>query len=196
MVSVDPNDPYVRNIHELKSADLMGLRTAYLEGIAKLAPPARCVVDKSLGNYMQLGLMTAVFGKPRVIHCRRNAADTCFSCYAEHLSPRQAYTTDLHALGVVHREYERLMEHWRKTIDIPMLEVDYEAVVADPESLTRRILDFCGLPFDEACLRFHTSDRVAHTSSYAQIRQPIYKTAVSRAERFKRHLGPLFEALG
>ncbi|NQY92397.1 MAG: sulfotransferase, partial [Deltaproteobacteria bacterium] len=195
LISVDSRNHHQRNIHELKARDLDRLRTEYLDGIRKLARPAKCVLDKSLGNYLQLGFLTALFGKPRIIHCRRNPIDTCFSCYAEHLSTMHGYCSDLEGLGVVHRQYERLMDHWRQTLDIPMLEIDYEELVADQEHQTRRIIEFCGLSWDEECLRFNESSRVAHTASYAQIRQPIYKTAVSRGAKFEKHLGPLRAAL-
>ena len=118
-------------------------------------------------------------------------------CFAEPL-PSAAYpfTTDLASLGEAWNQYERIMEHWRQVLSEPPLEVQYEELVADPEGLTRAILDHVGLGFDERCLRYWESGRVARTASYDQVNRPVYKGAVGRARRFERHLGPLRAALG
>ena len=88
------------------------------------------------------------------------------------------------------------MEHWRTVLDIPLVELDYEVMVADQEETTRRILEFCGLPWDERCLRFHEEKRSEGTLSFDQVRRPIYRSSVGRAERFGPLLDPLRTALG
>jgi hypothetical protein len=105
------------------------------------------------------------------------------------------YAGDLGDLGFVYRQYERLMAHWAAVLDIPMLEVRYEDLVDDQESWTRRIIDFCGLPWDDQCLRFYEDRRAALTLSYDQVRRPIYRRSLARAERFGALLDPLRRAL-
>ena len=92
--------------------------------------------------------------------------------------------------------YERLMKHWRDALDIPMLEVRYETLVEDQDRVTREIIDFCGLDWDDRCLRFHEHRRVVQTASYEQVTKPIYTTSVARYKNFENHLGPLIDALG
>jgi len=91
--------------------------------------------------------------------------------------------------------YERIMRHWRDTLEIPMLEVQYEAMVADQEATTRRLLDFCGLDFDERCLRYYDVGGPVQTASYDQVNRPIYSSSVGRHKNFEKHLRPLTEVL-
>ena len=106
------------------------------------------------------------------------------------------YSTDLANLGAVYVNYERLMTHWRDALGIPMLEVQYETLVEDQERVTREIIEFCGLDWDDRCLRFHERRRVVLTASYEQVTKPIYSSAVGRYRDYENHLGPLIDALG
>ena len=143
-----------------------------------------------------LGLTAVLFPKAAVIHCRRDPRDTCVACFMSNiLAERYPYVKDLRHLGLAYRQYERLMDHWRRELDLPMLEVTYEALVDDLEAQARRIIEACGLPWDDRCLRFHESGRVVKTLSYDQVRQPIYRSSIGRYRRYERHLGPLLEAL-
>ena len=100
-----------------------------------------------------------------------------------------------HILGAYYRQYERLMQHWKKVIRLPLLEIRYENMVADQETWSRQLVEFCGLPWDDSCLRFHESGRAVRTASYDQVRRPMYKTSAGRWQRYERHLGPLLKAL-
>ncbi|MCP3905472.1 MAG: tetratricopeptide repeat protein [Planctomycetes bacterium] len=160
-------------------------------------PGALRIVDKHLENYVFLGLLAMMVPRARVIHCKRDPMSICFSMYTMPLSPlSHPYSTDLRNLGHFYREYERMMDHWRTVIDMPFLEVQYEELVADQETWSRRLIDFCGLEWDDACLRFHETGRDVATASYDQVRKPMYETALKRYEAFDAHLGPLKEALG
>jgi hypothetical protein len=106
------------------------------------------------------------------------------------------YASDLTHIGLYYREYLRLMAHWRGVLRIPLFDLRYEDLVERPEESVRRLLDFCGLPWDERCLRHHESGRIARTFSYDQVRRPIYKTSIARWKRYEKHLHPLIEALG
>lgn len=174
---------------------LQSIAGEHLERLAELGAGARFVTDKLPGNFQHLGLIWMLFPNARVIHCRRDPLDTCLSCFTTMLPAAHSYSHDLRNLGLFYREHDRLMEHWRTTLDLRLLEIRYEDLVADPEPQTRRLLDFCGLPWDDACLRFHESRRVALTASIDQVRRPIYRTSVSRAARYGPLLDPLQRTL-
>ena len=167
----------------------------YLAHLESLNTDAPRVTDKMPHNFEQLGLVNLLFPDAHVIHCRRSPLDTCLSCYTIQLGPAHSFSNDLTTLGHAYGQYERLMEHWRGTLDVPMLEVVYENVVEDIEAAARRIVEFVGLPWDERCLRFYEADRAVTTASVDQVRKPIYNSSVARWKRYASHLGPLREAL-
>jgi len=176
--------------------DVDKLAEMYVDPLRRQARGAQRVADKQLSNYLHLGLIAILFPEARIIHCRRNPLDTCLSCFTQKFPPGVlGFVSDLRSLGHAYGQYRRLMEHWRQTLQMPMLEVDYERLVAEQESESRRIVDFCGLDWDERCLRFYESRRIVLTLSSAQVAQPIYRTSVGRAERFGEHLAPLRAAL-
>jgi hypothetical protein len=133
----------------------------------------------------------------RIIHSRRDPCDTALSCFSILFARGQEYSYDLGELGRYYRAYEALMEHWRKVLPpSAMLEVQYEDVVADLEGQARRIVAYCGLEWDDACLSFHTTERPARTASATQVRQPIYRSSVGRRQGYEDLLRPFLEALG
>jgi Flp pilus assembly protein TadD len=152
--------------------------------------------DKLPGNFMFIGLIHLMFPAARIIHCRRDPVDTCLSNYQRLFSSEVPYSYDLVELGQYHRLYQKLMQHWHAVLPAGrILDVDYEAVVADPEIELRRVLDFCGLGFEVACLDFHTVQRSISTASAVQIRSPLYGTSVRRWKGYAAHLQPLLAAL-
>lgn len=180
----------------IRQPQLRELATKYLARMQSLSPNASRAVNKSLHNWFTLGLISLLFPGAYIIDCRRDPLDTCTSCYMSELHPSQhPYSTDLRALGVAYRLYERLMEHWHEVLEMNILRVQYEDVVADLENQARRMIDFLELTWDDACVRFHESGRSALSISYEQVQQPIYNSSVGRAERFGSHLDPLREAL-
>jgi tetratricopeptide (TPR) repeat protein len=189
-------EPYPQCAADLEPEDVAGLSRRYLDRLQGIAPSADRVVNKSLLNYMNLGLIAALFPAARIIHCRRDPRDTCVSCYMGSIRPALLpFVTDLHNLGFAYRQDERLMEHWSKALPQPVLEVVYEAVVDDVEAESRRIIEFCGLDWDDRCLKFYASGRQVRTLSYAQVRKPIYRSSIGRYKHFEHHLGPLLAAL-
>lgn len=153
------------------------------------------VVDKMPGNFLHLGYIALLFPRARIIHISRDPQDTCLSCYFQHFKDGHAYSHSLDDLGFVYREYERTMAHWR-TLPLRMLEIRYEDIVANQEHETRRLLEFCGLSWDERCLRFHETKRFVRTASYDQVRQPLYARSVARHRAYAGLLAPLRAALG
>jgi len=191
------DEPYPDCAAAAQPADLNRMARKYLDSIRQHNRRADRIADKSIANYFHIGLVTLLFPGARIIHVRRHPLDLCFSCYFSNLSPlTHPYTTDLRNLGHYYRQYMRLMEHWRSLPQVNMLEIDYEAVVADLEGMSRRIIEFMDLDWDEKCLRFHEAKRDVATLSYDQVNKPIYKSAVARYKRYDKHLGPLKEALG
>lgn len=153
------------------------------------------VTDKNPGNYMHLGLLALMFKRPRIIHCRRDPIDTCLSCYFQDFAHRHPYTRDLAHLGIAYNDYRRVMDHYRNSLPFEMLEVDYETLVSDQEAQSRRLVEFAGLPWHDACLRPHETRRPAMTASGAQVQRPVYTTSVQKWKRYEAHLGPLVETL-
>jgi tetratricopeptide (TPR) repeat protein len=169
---------------------------AYTDQLQKLAPDAARIVDKNLRNIEYPGLISLLFPRARVIHCRRHALDTCLSCYLSPLSPiKHGYATDLNHLGSYYCQYERLMTHWKAAAETPILEVQYEDLVADQENVSRKIIAFCGLEWDDRCLNYFESKRVVRTLSYDQVRRPIYDKSIGRYTHYERFLGPLRKTL-
>lgn len=188
-------------VHDLDQQDVDMLGQSFLSDLQGLAPRAQRVTNKHLGSWKFMGLLALLAPNSVIIDLRRDAVDNCLGIYTAQLIAARAFTRDLRQIGLLHREYERVMEHWHKTLDLPILKVNYEDLVADQETWSRKIIDFCGLEWDDRCLRFYEkeaqhSSTALPTLSHHQVRQPIYKTSVSRAKKFEKHLGPLYEALG
>jgi tetratricopeptide (TPR) repeat protein len=167
----------------------------YLAVLRGISPGARRVTDKMPTNFVQLGLISVLFPGARVIHCSRGPEDTCLSCYFN-LRGSLGYAHDLYSLGRFYSDSRRLMDHWRRVLDLSILEVSYEELVADHEGQGRRMVEFAGLPWDDACLRPHENPRVALTRSIDQVRRPVYGSSVSRWKKYEKHLGPLLAGLG
>ena len=191
-----PAEPYPDCVSGIDGAGWRALGRAYMERLLGDAPAARRVTDKMPRNVELVGLIHLMLPNARVIHCIRDPLDTCLSCYTIRFEASQDFTYDLTDLGRYFRLYERLVDHWRRVLPAKLLDVRYEDVVDDLEGSARRLLDFCGLEWNDACLEFHKNDRIVRTASAIQVRQPIYRTSVERWRHYERHLGPLIEALG
>jgi tetratricopeptide (TPR) repeat protein len=194
---VDRIGNFPASIADLTAAQIHRLGAGYLDYVAPLAAARPRAVDKMPSNFLYCGLVRLILPGARIVHCRRDPVDTCLSCYTKLFAGEQAFTYDQTELGRYHRSYQALMAHWRTNLPAShFLEVDYEAMVEDVAGQTRRILDFIGLPWDEACLRFHETQRPVRTASVNQVRQPIYATSVGRWRRHAAQLQPLLGALG
>lgn len=167
----------------------------YLEHLDRLAPRARRVTDKMPLNFLHLGVIALLFPRARVIHCARDPLDTCLSCYMHNFAGNNPFVYDLEHLGRFHREYQRVMAHWKQVLDLAMLEVVYEDLVADQSAVSRRMIEFIGLEWNDACLRFHENKRVVLTLSHDQVRKPMNTASIGRYRHYERHLAPLRNAL-
>ena len=183
-------------IAQVGDDDLHRLGTIYLERIRALAPEAQRITNKLPENFRLCGLIHLALPEARIIHTRRDPVDTCLSCFSQLFAGNLPYTYDLAELGRYYRGYDRLMAHWRAALPAGvMLEVHYEAVVADLETEARRIVAHCGLDWDPRCLDFHRTERQVRTASMNQVRQPLYKGSVGKARAYGGLLGPLLSAL-
>ncbi len=181
---------------ELTPKQLAWAGGEYVRRLAEVAGDARRVVDKMPGNFHFAGLAALILPRARIIHCRRDPADTCLSCYSKLFTDGQAFSYDLTELGRYYRSYERLMAHWRAVLPAEQFtEVVYEELVADQESQTRRLLAACGLDWDPACLAFHQTQRAVRTASSGQVRKPLYRSSLGRWRPYETQLAPLLKAL-
>jgi tetratricopeptide (TPR) repeat protein len=165
----------------------------HLERLRQLAPADR-VVDKMPDNYMWLGVIATLFPRARIIHCRRDVRDVAFSCWMTHFK-QITWSSDLEHLASRILDYQRIVEHWKGVLPVPLLEVDYEETVDDLEGVARRLVDFCGLEWDPACLAFHENKRPVRTASVNQVRQPIYRRSVAKWKSYTEALAPLLARL-
>jgi tetratricopeptide (TPR) repeat protein len=174
------------------AASVQRLAMDYLALLRRIAPDASRVTDKNPFNFLWTGLIHAALRGARFIHCRRDPIDTCLSIYFTRFATRQEFAYDRGNLAFYYRQYERLMAHWRKLLPSNrLLEIDYEVMTADAERQTRRMVEFCGLEWDDACLKPERNQRVVRTASMWQARQPVYRSSVSRWRNYEPWLGEL-----
>jgi tetratricopeptide (TPR) repeat protein len=170
--------------------------TEHLTYLSSLSTGASRIIDKLPSNLLRLGLISVLFPRARIILCRRDARDTCLSCYFHSFQAGNVFSYDLADCGHCHRENDRLAAHWLSVLPLKILKMRYEDIVADLEAQSRRLIDFLGLQWDPACLEFHRARNTVMTLSVWQVRQPIYQRSVDRWRHYQRHLGLLLEALG
>lgn len=183
---------YIAGIDADKITELAG---KYLASLNELDSSARFVTDKMPHNFQHIGLISLLFPDARIIHCRRNPLDNCLSIYFQNFIWSHDYATDLGNIGLFYSEYDRLMQHWEKAIDMPIMTVQYEDMIADHESMARKVLDFCGLDWDESVMKFYDSRRAVATASYDQVRKPIYRSSQARWKHYRKHIDKLIGAL-
>jgi len=183
-------------VGELTPERLVAIGRAYVTRLQRRAPDALRITDKMPVNFIAAGLIHLILPNAKIIHVKRNPADTCVSCFTQLFQGGMEFSYDLTELGSYYLEYTKLMAHWRTALpDSAFIEVDYEGVVSEPEAQARRVIEFCGLEWNDACLEFYTTNRTVKTASVAQVRQPIYRTSVARWRRYEQHLSPLLIAL-
>jgi tetratricopeptide (TPR) repeat protein len=154
------------------------------------------ISNKMPHNFELLGLIAMCLPNAKIIHCRRDPADTCLSCWTKNFNDAHGYNRSLTDIGRYYQGYHDLMAHWRETLPMPILDVDYENYTTDLEGTARRLIDFVGLEWDPRCLEFYSVERAVRTASQWQVRQPIYKTSVQKWRSYMPELQPLLDALG
>lgn len=191
---LDPPISFPHCLEHIAIGKLQDEADAYSSMLDRVAPDAVRVVDKMPKNFFYAGLISLMWPEAKIVWCRRDPLDTCISCFNRFFIRGQPFSWDLSELGHYFSEHERLGEHWRKVLPVEMFEVSYEELTENPEQVVRALIDFVGLSWDEQCLNFHETDRRVKTNPL-QVRQPIYRTSVSRAKHFDPWIAPLKEAL-
>lgn len=186
-----------KNPRQLTWVGIEILAQRYLDAVdtkAKNASATR-ITDKMPHNFQAVGLIALMFPKARIIHTRRSPMDTCLSIWQQNFNDAHSYARNFHDLGHHYAQYLDLMEHWRQVLPGRMLEIDYEDTVENQEEMSRKLIDFVGLPWDEACLRPHEVKRTVLTASVWQVRQPVYKRSAGRWKNYEKHLTTLKDTL-
>jgi len=194
---VGNEDRYPEGVMSLDAVTLRGYADQYLERTQLNRPLGRPrFVDKMLGNHLHVGLIQLLFPNAAIIDARRHPLSCGLSCFRQYFGRSVSFTYDLGEFGRYYREYVGLMAHIDDVLPGRVHRAYYEQVVASPEQEVRRLLDYCGLPFEEACLRFYDTRRVVHTLSSEQVRRPIYSDSVDQWRHYEPWLGPLKAELG
>jgi hypothetical protein len=179
-------------------ADVRGLARAYLAATRdKGWRTEPRFVDKTLENYLHVGMIHLMFPRAVILHCIRDPVETCLACWRQLFATGAETLYDFADIGAEYRRVAEIMDHWRGVLPGRVIEVSYEQLIATPETQIRWLVTrACGLAWDPACLRFHQTERSVRTASAGQVRQPIFHSSLARRRRYEKHLAPLLEALG
>jgi hypothetical protein len=184
----------LEGLRTLDKATSRQLAQQHLDGLRLLNDKAVRVVDKMPDNYLYLPLLAVLFPKARFIHTRRDVRDVAVSCWMTNFKSIRWACAPEH-IASRFQQYERTMSHWRTVLPVEVIDVDYEDTVRDLESVARRLVSWCGLEWEAACLAFHETNRPVRTASVTQVREPIYTRSVERWRNYESDLGTLFSAL-
>lgn len=191
----DDRKTYPEAVLDLAGKDFRELGQQYLDRTAAHRTGAPRFTDKMPNNFPHVGFFHLVLPRAKVINAKRHPIDSCLGSYKQLFARGQPFTYDLYELGEYYLQYQRMMDHWHAILPGRVLDVQYEDVVADLEGQVRRVLDYCELPWEEACINFHETERPVKTASSEQVRRPIYTSSVQLWRNYEKHLGPLIEVL-
>jgi len=192
----NPAGKYPEILAELPPEKFLELGESFLETTRIQRSNTPYFIDKMPNNFRHIGLIHLILPNAKIIDARRHPFACCFSGYKQLFARGQTFTYGLDDIGRYYRDYVILMDHWDRVLPGRVLLVQYEEMVADTENQIRRLLDYCGLEFEEQCLRFYETKRAIRTPSAEQVRQPIYQQALEQWRHYEAHLEPLKEALG
>ena len=187
---------YPEAVRQLRGRDFRAFGERYIEQTRVYRTTDRPrFTDKLPNNFSHIGFAHLILPNARIINARRHPLDSCLGSFKQLFGKGQHFTYDMNELALYYRQYHETMRHWHRVLPGKVLDVHYEDTVGDFEAQVRRILDHCGLPFEEACLRFHETQRPVRTASSEQVRQPLYTRALGTWRRYGRHLAPWQEDL-
>jgi hypothetical protein len=185
---------FIEGLSRLDRQTAGRLAARHLERLRGFSTTALRIVDKTPDNYLSLGLLASLFPRAKFIHCRRDLRDVAVSCWMSHFE-QVRWASDQQHIASRFQQYQRIMEHWQKVLPVPLLEVDYAETVADLEGVARKLVDWCGLAWEPACLEFHKAKRPVRTASVVQVRQPVFRTSVGRWKHYEEALASLYAGL-
>jgi tetratricopeptide (TPR) repeat protein len=186
---------YPEALLDMTADDLRWLGDVYLESTLRHRGGKQFFTDKMPNNFPSVGLIHLILPNAKIIDARRHPLDSCMSSYKQLFFKGQPFTYDLVELGEYYLQYRRMMDHWHQSLPGKVLDIQYEELIADQESQTRRLLEHCGLPWEEACLSFHETERAVFTASSEQVRQPLYRTAVNHWRNYEHRLEAVIDVL-
>ena len=192
----NPAGKYPEILAQLPPERFRELGESYLETTRIQRSVTPFFIDKMPNNFQHIGLIPLILPNAKIIDARRHPMACCFSGFKQLFARGQTFTYGPDDIGRYYRDYVILMDHWDRVLPGRVLRVEYEDMVADTENQIRRLLEYCGLEFEEECLRFYETKRAIRTPSAEQVRQPIYTQALEQWRNYEAHLGPLKEALG
>ena len=190
-----PRLRYPTSIANIRPRGLQRMGSQYIELTRRYRRGRPFFTDKNPNNFAHVGLLHLILPNAKIINARRHPLDSCFGSYKQLFAQGQPFTYDLVELGEYYLEYQRLMDHWHEVLPGKVLDVHYEEVVADLAGQVARVLEHCGLEWEDSCLNFHRTSRPVKTASSEQVRQPIYSSSVNSWRRYEPHLGALIEVL-
>ncbi len=190
------NREYPGTVRELRDCDFPAYGQQYIDQtrIYRATDRPR-FTDKLPNNFSHIGFLHLILPNAKIINARRHPLDSILGSFKQLFGKGQNFTYDMDELVLYYRQYHEIMRHWHRVLPGKVLDVHYEETVGDLEGQVRRILAHCGLPFEEACLRFHETDRAVRTASSEQVRQPLYTRALGTWRRYEKHLSPWQEEL-
>ena len=186
---------YPRGVRTLPTDALAHMAGRYLQHLNTLSADAPHVTDKLPFNFMHLGLIALLFPNAKIVHCRRSPMDNCLSAYFTSFADKIQFANNLETLGSYYVDYDRLMKHWHSVLPGRIFDLHYEELVNDTQGRIGALLSYCGLPWEDACMRFYETQRGVRTPSRWQVRQPIYTQSVERWKHYEKHLEPLRKQL-
>ena len=192
---INANDGYPYRLKNLSPEQLHDFGQSYIEDTRLYRKGAPFFVDKMPNNFRHIGLIQIILPGAKIIDARRDPMDCCFSGFKQLFAEGQEFTYGLKEIGKYYAGYIDLMNHWNEVIPAKILRVQYEDVVNDLEGQVHRILEYCGLPFEETCLQFHKNKRSVRTASSEQVREKINRKGLAQWQPYKQWLGPLKKAL-
>lgn len=195
-VKVDEEAPYPKLLNEIDPSYFERFGEQYIEETKVFRQGAPMFIDKMPNNFLHVGLIKLILPNAKIIDARREPMACCFSNFKQLFAEGQEFTYGLSDIGDYYKNYVRMMAHWDEVLPGFVLRVQHEDVIDDLDKQVRRILDFCGLPFEQSCLEFYKTERNIRTPSSEQVRQPIYKSSLAQWRNFADYLSPLTDALG
>ena len=177
------------SVRDLRTRDWRAYGQQYMDGTRRHRLTDKpFFTDKLPNNFPLIGMLHLILPNARVINARRHPLDSCLGCYKQLFAKGQNFTYDMEDLAHYYRNYDTVIRHWHEVLPGKVLDVHYEETVTDLEKQVRRILDHCGLPFEEECVHYHETDRAVKTASSEQVRQPIYTGALGTWRNYQQHL--------
>lgn len=187
-------DPHFLN--DTTELDLLGFGLAYLKRLEELSNNKQRVVNKNPLNFKHIGLILLMFPNAKLVHIKRNPVDTCLSCYFQNFSNGQTYAFNLEHLAAFYTNYSKLMGHWQALYTDRIHSLSYEELITDQEAVTRELLEFCDLDWQNTCLNFHHTERHVKTASKYQVRKPLYTDSHEKWRHYEPYLPSVITELG